>query len=223
MSEEEDQERLHWELVRKSLLQHGDFLEMQCKHQQGGYERLKKAGVFGEGACPWERVADVIPGLIKGNDAFFRAMLSMQGIAFEPRDPMLPLPDPFQGPQPPAHFLERCDAVLHSIYREWTAEGREERDQSFLPCIEALERLLPVTADSAYEYNVCVPGCGVGRLAVELAARGYNAQMNEFSVFMLCANNFMANGATKAGEFTIAPWLRLRSNVVCSAGEMECV
>ena len=39
-----------------------------------------------------------------------------------------------------------------------------------------------------------VPGCGVARLPLEVAGRGYRCQANEFSVFMLMAAHFMLNG-----------------------------
>jgi carnosine N-methyltransferase len=38
-----------------------------------------------------------------------------------------------------------------------------------------------------------VPGAGLGRLAFEIANRGYSCQGNEFSLFMLLASNFVLN------------------------------
>lgn len=43
------------------------------------------------------------------------------------------------------------------------------------------------------DIKVLVPGAGLGRLAYELAYRGYSCQGNEFSVFMLFASNFVLN------------------------------
>lgn len=45
----------------------------------------------------------------------------------------------------------------------------------------------------AEEVNILVPGAGLGRLAYELAKRGYTCQGNEFSLFMLFASNFVLN------------------------------
>lgn len=41
--------------------------------------------------------------------------------------------------------------------------------------------------------SILVPGAGLGRLAFELAQRGYACQGNEFSMFMLLASNFILN------------------------------
>ena len=43
------------------------------------------------------------------------------------------------------------------------------------------------------EVSVLVPGAGLGRLAFEIARRGYTCQGNEFSLFMLFASNFVLN------------------------------
>lgn len=41
--------------------------------------------------------------------------------------------------------------------------------------------------------QILVPGAGLGRLAFEIAKRGYSCQGNEFSLFMLFASNFVLN------------------------------
>ena len=43
------------------------------------------------------------------------------------------------------------------------------------------------------EVQILVPGAGLGRLAFEIAKRGYSCQGNEFSLFMLFASNFVLN------------------------------
>jgi carnosine N-methyltransferase len=46
---------------------------------------------------------------------------------------------------------------------------------------------------STEEVQILVPGAGLGRLAFEIAKRGYSCQGNEFSLFMLFASNFVLN------------------------------
>ena len=217
LSEDDYLERKHWSLVAKSFLEHKSFMELECKSRWCKYEALLKRGLLPKNAASRERLQKY-RSYCGANDAFFRAVLSMQGFGFAPRNTSTPLPDPFRGDQPPSRFFERCDAVLHSVMREWSAEGKVERDESFAPLIAAIERLLPVTdVSTAYKYNVVIPGCGLGRLAAELSSRGYNTQMNEYSVFMLLANNFMSNGATQRNAFTLFPWLRTRNNLITTA------
>lgn len=62
--------------------------------------------------------------------------------------------------------------------------------------------------------RVLVPGAGLGRLALEIASKGYAAQGNEFSYQMLFASNFILNWASQAGEFEIHPWIHNPSNAL---------
>lgn len=57
------------------------------------------------------------------------------------------------------------------------------------------------------EVKVLVPGAGLGRLAFELARRGYYCEGNEFSLFMLIASNFVLNKCMVANQYTIYPWV----------------
>lgn len=57
--------------------------------------------------------------------------------------------------------------------RDWSQEGEEERRQSYSPVIEELERLCPLNPDLKGTQTVLVPGAGLGRLMLEIVARGY--------------------------------------------------
>lgn len=95
--------------------------------------------------------------------------------------------------------------------REWSAEGEPERVVTFRPLIEALKKHLPPSDDTTgvtpFSQRVAVPGCGLGRLPVELAAEGYSVEGNEFSVYMLLASNFILNCVTKSHAHEIAPFV----------------
>lgn len=54
----------------------------------------------------------------------------------------------------------RNTSILHSLYREWTHEGKAERDTAFQPLIIQLSNYLPVNENNAYKQNVLVPGSG---------------------------------------------------------------
>lgn len=51
--------------------------------------------------------------------------------------------------------MHRNQAVLHSLAREWSQEGLEERQSTFEPIIEELMRVKPVSMKNAYE-QVCI-------------------------------------------------------------------
>ena len=69
---------------------------------------------------------------------------------------------PSKSDGPPIHIsqMHRVQAVLHSINREWSVNGTEERKQCFDPIINQLITHLPIKKNEVY--RVLVPGCGVG-------------------------------------------------------------
>jgi carnosine N-methyltransferase len=80
---------------------------------------------------------------------------------------------------------------------------------------------------------VLVPGAGLGRLAFDIARRGYSCQGNEFSFYMLLASNFILNRYDLARvayfrvevehQFTIYPWLHTFSNQLSAEQQIKPV
>jgi carnosine N-methyltransferase len=101
----------------------------------------------------------------------------------------------------------RNSAILHSLFREWSKEGLEEREQSFRPLLNQLQLHIPVTANNSYTKKVLVPGSGLGRLPLEIAALGYCCQGNEFSAYMVAPANFVLNQIHESESYTIHPWI----------------
>lgn len=60
--------------------------------------------------------------------------------------------------------------------------------------------------------RVLVPGCGLGRLPLELAAMGFQAQGNEFSYHMLFTSGFILNHTSTTNEYAIHPYLHTFSH-----------
>lgn len=89
---------------------------------------------------------------------------------------------------------DKVRSTLRSFVRDWTKEGEDERNACYAPCLEALERYFPQKSSAGEkeveiiidgedsklcrktrersDVKVLVPGCGLGRLAMEIAARG---------------------------------------------------
>lgn len=63
-----------------------------------------------------------------------------------------------------------------------------------------------------------MPGAGLGRLPLEIAARGYACQGNEFSYFMLLTSNFLLNAAGAAGAIPVFPFLDQTCNLWAREG-----
>ena len=67
---------------------------------------------------------------------------------------------------------DKVRSTLRSFVRDWSVEGALEREKCYNPCLEALERHYEGKGKKREEVEVLVPGCGLGRLAMEIAARG---------------------------------------------------
>ena len=52
----------------------------------------------------------------------------------------------------------------------------------------------------------------MGRLAFDIAKKGYSCQGNEFSFFMLVASHFVLNSTRTVGEHVIYPFVHSASN-----------
>ncbi|CAD6581364.1 MAG: hypothetical protein CYPHOPRED_001558 [Cyphobasidiales sp. Tagirdzhanova-0007] len=116
-------------------------------------------------------------------------------------------------PKVTEHEMEKLRSTLRQIHRDWSEEGKSERDASYEPILHALDaHYSHVSAANRRNIRVLVPGCGLGRLAYEIARKGYSAQGNEFSTFMLFSSNFILNATTAPHEFSIHPFCHSLSN-----------
>lgn len=71
--------------------------------------------------------------------------------------------------------------------------------------------------------KVVIPGCGLGRLALELAARGFDAQGNEVSFPMIFTSNFLLNHTTGANGYKLHPWVHSFSHVKSTGSQTRSV
>ena len=101
--------------------------------------------------------------------------------------------------------MEKLQSTIKQFVREWSAEGAAEREAAQAPLLAALERALP--GGAVRGARVLVPGAGLGRLAWEVARRGFTSQASEFSYFMLIASNFVLNSLQPHGSVNVHPWV----------------
>jgi carnosine N-methyltransferase len=108
--------------------------------------------------------------------------------------------------------MSKVVSALWQLAREWSSDGEAQRAQCLEPMLAELLRIRPVTAANRIKQRVLAPGCGAGRIVLELAIRGYEAMGNEFCYGMLLVATFMLNRSTRRNEFTIYPWVTKRGN-----------
>lgn len=180
MDDNERQEREHWVNVMRTFLHYEDFVVCELDRRQRHLNRLPP-----ELAAKLPDVTFAKLGSIQQasqvNQDFFNEMVHFHAVntMFDENGQSII-------PQKKGSFIHisqqhRNNAVLHSLYREWSAEGAAERAVPFDTIIAEVKTLLPVTKENAYKQRVLVPGCGVGRLPIEIASHGYSVEGNEFS------------------------------------------
>jgi carnosine N-methyltransferase len=121
--------------------------------------------------------------------------------------------------------VEKVRYVLKNLARDWSAEAAGEREQSHGPIIRELTARLPPPKpdEGKYPPRVLVPGAGLGRLVMEIARRGYEAEGNEFSYYMLLTSSYVLNHADDANEWVIHPWVHSNCNHQSDAHQLATV
>ncbi|KAL4249236.1 Carnosine N-methyltransferase [Abortiporus biennis] len=87
----------------------------------------------------------------------------------------------------------RVRETLKHFVRDWSAEGKVEREVIFQPILDVL-RQVPV--ESRPGMRVLVPGSGLGRLAWEISELGFETVAIELSYFMTLGLRFLLSPKT---------------------------
>ncbi|KAK6432738.1 hypothetical protein LTR95_011088 [Oleoguttula sp. CCFEE 5521] len=120
--------------------------------------------------------------------------------------------------------VDRCRSTIRQLYRDWSVEAVPEREAVFLPIFDGLATYLPSSgAAGASEHRVLVPGSGLGRLAWELAGRGYATEGNEISYHQLIASHYILSSTTHIGQHELYPWALAFSNHLTRTTQLRAV
>lgn len=111
------------------------------------------------------------------------------------------------------HGVDKIRSTLKQLVRDWSEDGTLEREAAYGPILSAIDdRFGSIPENERSMVRCLVPGAGLGRLAWELAFRGFSAQGNEFSFYMLLASHFVLNKTQKIAEHVIYPFIHSSSN-----------
>ncbi|PFH55229.1 hypothetical protein XA68_10329 [Ophiocordyceps unilateralis] len=108
--------------------------------------------------------------------------------------------------------IDKARSTIRQFFRDWAAEGADERAACYGPVLRVLEAERARTGNS--HPKVLVPGAGLGRLVFELCCEGFVAEGNEISYHQLLASSYVLNECATAGTHTIYPWIHTFSNHV---------
>lgn len=108
--------------------------------------------------------------------------------------------------------LNKVFSTLRQFMREWSSEGRTERDCVYQPILQTLERCFP-NRSLRSSVQVLIPGAGLCRLSAELALRGFAAEANEVSYHMLIGAAYIQNKVEWSGQYRIYPYCDVACNL----------
>ena len=141
--------------------------------------------------------------------------------------------------------VDKARSTIRQLFRDWSAEGTREREATYRPVLEALEREFPAidtntsvvadekasVEDSTSEsisidrghVRVLVPGAGLGRLVFEICRAGFAVEGNEISYHQLLTSSFILNHTTSAQRYALHPWSLSFSNILSRKDQLQKV
>ena len=109
--------------------------------------------------------------------------------------------------------FDKVKTTLKQFTRDWSEQGLQERNATYTPLLEAIDtHFKDVPVEKRNQIKILVPGAGLGRLAFDIASKGYSCQGNEFSFYMLIASHFILNRSDRIHQYTLYPWVHSFSN-----------
>ena len=108
--------------------------------------------------------------------------------------------------------MKKLRTTLCLFIRDWSIEGKKERDLTYKPIIESLNVYFP-DIKNRNNQKILVPGTGLSRLLYEITKLGFNTYGIEVSYFMLICSNFFLNEKITKNQFSIQPYIHSFNNL----------
>ncbi|CAG7926280.1 unnamed protein product [Penicillium olsonii] len=119
--------------------------------------------------------------------------------------------------------VNKTHSTIRQFYRDWSLEGRAEREVCYDPVLQDLHNEFQARRDSGEEIRVLVPGAGLGRLVFEICMAGYDAEGNEISYHQLLASNWILNHTAGPSKHALHPFALHFSNLQSRAQQLQQV
>ncbi|RWQ96005.1 putative trehalase [Paecilomyces variotii] len=158
----------------------------------------------------FNKVDDAIDANAELADAILKTGLESFGLSANPEED-----DPTRNWQGTATSsdVSKAHSTIRQFYRDWSAEGKAEREVCYDPVIKALDKEFGQRKGSRSEVKVLVPGAGLGRLVFDLCQAGFAAEGNEISYHQLIASSWVLNHSRGPGEHVLYPFATQFSNL----------
>ncbi|KAF7411750.1 carnosine N-methyltransferase isoform X1 [Vespula maculifrons] len=149
---------------------------------------------------------------IEYNNDIIKLIIKDVSHIFENVSPANTQNDSTQNTRPVLADQEKVQATIKQLVRDWSSEGTDERNACYQPIIDEITNQFSLDKCTPSQVQILVPGAGLGRLAYEIARRGYTCQGNEFSLFMLFASHFVLNKCRGINSYQVHPWVHQYMN-----------
>ena len=97
--------------------------------------------------------------------------------------------------------INKLRSTLKLFIRDWTIEGKKERDITYIPVIIEIKKYF----SNFNNKKILVPGAGLCRLAFEMAKLGCDVDAIEVSYYMLICSDFIFNSNLTINKYQIQP------------------
>jgi SAM-dependent methyltransferase len=115
----------------------------------------------------------------------------------------------------------KAHSTIRQFYRDWSEEGRREREVCYDPVLAVLNQSFGESARPRSDYRVLVPGAGLGRLVFDICAAGYAAEGNEISYHQLLASSWVLNHSRGAKQHPLYPFALHFSNIISRKQQLQ--
>ncbi|KAL2871920.1 N2227-like protein-domain-containing protein [Aspergillus lucknowensis] len=122
-----------------------------------------------------------------------------------------------------ASDVNKAHSTIRQFYRDWSAEGKAERDACYTPVLRDLHREFREGQNPSENVRVLVPGAGLGRLVFDLCRAGFAAEGNEISYHQLLASNWVLNHTLGEERHMLYPFALHFSNLESRRQQLRTV
>ena len=130
-----------------------------------------------------------------------------------------------KGTKPTLLDMDKTASIIRQLHREWSSEGKSEREESFTLIIKAINDYHKYYSKDIvkYDFKILIPGAGLGRLMYELTSIGYSTEGNEMSLFMIFTSNFILNKIKGQNVNQVCPWVHDSQNVLNHEDQVKTI
>lgn len=204
---EQEEEQRALDRILNALRSYETKLSWEVSRWRHNYARLpdRHKQLLPDEPAKYKAVQD----RIHNNQLFIRAMIDafheMRGEAAEPPSQHADDAQNFRGASAVSSAdIDKVKYVFKNLVRDWSEEGAAERDASYGRILTELEVHFP-ERDFEAPPRVLVPGAGLARLCLDIAALGFETEGSEHSWYMLLTSAFILNSIQTPSQWTVFP------------------